>query len=211
MWYKWITSTYPERHITEVPGFKRGSVICVQTGGAQSTRREESLFFHNINTKNHDNTQPTHWPGSRTGPVMSRIWVPYGIPTWDPCDFVRGARTGHVCGYPPGNPQVTRRVTRTGPVMSRICGTRVGFPRGTQAILSAGPARGPCAGTRRATRRLPAGQPARVPARNSARSHMGPWRQIRSGGWGRTLLPFPSCPFFLPPSSAWGPGFAGDF
>ena len=48
--------------------------------------------------------------------------------------------------------------------------------------------------------RVPAGQPVRVPARNSARSHVGPWRQIRSDGWGRTLLPFPSCPFFfLPP------------
>ena len=50
--------------------------------------------------------------------------------------------------------------TDLGPARDPSChvrGSRMGFPRGTRAILSAGPARGPCAGTRRVTRRLPAG------------------------------------------------------
>ena len=77
---------------------------------------------------------------------MSRTRVPDGIPTWDPCDFVRGAHTGPVCGYPPGNPQVSRRVTPTGPSYAMYMRVPDGIPTWVPHDFVRGARTGPVCG-----------------------------------------------------------------
>jgi len=121
---------------------------------------------------------------------LGPAWVPSCHVSGSRMGFPRGTRVilsaGPMCGYPSGNPQVTRRVTRTGP--SHV--TYVGPVRDSHA----GPRRFCPRGPHGARARVPAGEPARVPGRNSVRSHVGPWRQS-DPMVGDALCCFPSYPF----------------